>query len=91
MDAANFYPTAENIDALNFIYLDESGATTTTKSEIVSVQISLVGRTGKIINGYTNNTKYYNQQSDEIYAAPSDSYRRKILTSQVKCRNLGVE
>lgn len=91
VDAINFMPMAENIDALNFVYLNESGTTTTTKSEIRSVQISIVGRTGKVINGYTNTTKYYNQQGAEIYAAPGDSYRRKMLTSQVKCRNLGVE
>lgn len=95
LDPGNYHPLAENIDALNFIYFDESGTTliptATTIADIVSVEISIVGRTGKIINGYTNNTKYYNQQNDEIYAAPGDSYRRKMLTSRVKCRNLGVD
>ena len=90
-DPDNFYPIAQNIDALNFIYLTESGAVTTTISQIRSVQISIVARTGRGDPGYTNTTTFYNQQDAAIYTAPGDNYRRKILTAQVKCRNLGVE
>ena len=90
-DPNNFYPIAQNIDALNFIYLTESGAVTTTISQIRSVQISIVARTGRGDPGYTNTTTFYNQQDAAIYTAPGDNYRRKILTAQVKCRNLGVQ
>jgi type IV pilus assembly protein PilW len=83
-------PVAENIDALNFVYLDANGATTPTLANIRSVQITLVARTGRRDPGYTNNTSYQNHQSSTIYTAPNDSFRRMLLTAEVKCRNLGL-
>jgi type IV pilus assembly protein PilW len=83
-------PVAENIDALDFVYLDANGATTTTLANIRSVQITLVARTGRRDPGYTNNTSYQNQQDTTIYTAPNDNFRRKLLTAEVKCRNLGL-
>jgi len=91
VDPVNFAPVAENIDALNFVYVDESGTTTTTKSEMRSVQISVVARTGRKDPGYTNSTVYTNQQGTTIYTAPGDGYRRKRLTAEVKCRNIDLE
>jgi type IV pilus assembly protein PilW len=83
-------PVAENIDALDFVYLDANGATTATLANIRSVQITLVARTGRRDPGYTNNTSYQNQQDTTIYTAPNDNFRRKLLTAEVKCRNLGL-
>ena len=82
---------AKNIDALNFVYLDEEGTVTTTLTEMRSVQISLVARTGRGDPGYTNSESYSNQKDTVIYTAPGDSYRRRLLTAQVKCRNVGLE
>jgi type IV pilus assembly protein PilW len=81
---------AENIDALDFVYLDANGATTATLANIRSVQITLVARTGRGDPGYTNNTSYQNQQGTTIYTALNDNFRRKLLTAGVKCRNLGL-
>jgi type IV pilus assembly protein PilW len=92
---------AENIDALDFVYLDEDGAAldddgsgnvTTSISQIRSVQISVVARTGRKDPQYTDTTAYYNQQDavNPILAAQNDGYRRKLLTTEVKCRNLGL-
>ena len=81
---------AENIDALDFVYLDANGAITATLANIRSVQITMVARTGRVDLGFTNNTVYKNQQGSTIYTAPNDSFRRKLLTAGVKCRNLGL-
>jgi len=81
---------AENIDALDFVYLDANGATTATLANIRSIQITLVARTGRGDPGYTNNTSYQNQQGTTIYTALNDNFRRKLLTTGVKCRNLGL-
>ena len=81
---------AENIDAVDFVYLDQNGAVTATLSDIRSVQISLVARTGKGDLGYVNNTAYTNQQGTQILGAQGDAKRRRLLTAQVKCRNLGL-
>ena len=83
-------PVAENIDALDFVYLDANGATTATLANIRSVQITLVARTGRVDPGYTNNTVYKNQQLTTILPAQNDNFRRKRLTAEVKCRNLGL-
>lgn len=82
---------AEHIDALDFVYLDSNGVETSNLDNIRSVQVTVVARTGKAIQGYTNNSVFQNQQGDTIYSAPGDSYRRNVLTAQVKCRNLGLE
>jgi type IV pilus assembly protein PilW len=83
-------PVAENIDALDFVYLDSNGAATATISDIRSVQITMVARTGRGDPGYTNNTSYQNQQGTTVYIALNDNFRRKLLTAEVKCRNLGL-
>ena len=82
---------AENIDALNFIYLDEENDVTGSANDIRSVQISVVARTGQGDPGYTNNGVYQNQVPTTIYSGGGDNFRRKLLTAQVKCRNLGLE
>ncbi len=82
---------AENLDALDFVYLDSDGAVTTTPAEIRSVQVSVVARIGRPDPGYTNSDSYRNQQGTVIYTAPGDGFRRGLLTAQVKCRNLGLE
>ena len=90
---ANNQPVAENIDALDFVYLDANGAPTATLANIRSVQITLVARTGREDPGYTNNEQFYNQNPDGqelIYTALNDSFRRKRLTTEVKCRNIGL-
>lgn len=82
---------AQQIDALNFVYLDGDGAQTATLDNIRSVQITVVARTGEPVRGYSNSTVYRNQHNETIYTAPGDSFRRSILMAQVKCRNLGLE
>ncbi|HDM09573.1 MAG TPA: prepilin-type N-terminal cleavage/methylation domain-containing protein [Desulfobacteraceae bacterium] len=81
---------AENIDALNFVYLDENGAVTANLSDIRSVQITIVARTAKADKGYTDTQSYANQQGTVILVAQNDHFRRRRLTSEVRCRNLGL-
>ena len=82
---------AENIEALDFVYLDVDGNVTVAASEVRSVQVALVGKTDrKALNDYVNNTVYANLQGNTIYTAGGDSFRRKRLATQVKCRNLGL-
>ena len=84
---------AENIDVLDFVYLDGAGAVLATPvaspEAIRSVQITLVARTDREDRGYTNTAAYANQQATQILAAQNDRFRRKRLTTQVRCRNLG--
>jgi len=81
---------AENISALNFFYLDEDNNPTATASEIRCVQIAIVTRTGRSELGYNNIFEYYNLQGQKIFGPANDGFHRKALSTQVKCRNLGL-
>ncbi|MDH3555949.1 MAG: prepilin-type N-terminal cleavage/methylation domain-containing protein [Deltaproteobacteria bacterium] len=90
---------AENIDALNFVYLDAGGgvldlvANPGDITEIRSIQLSLVARADFGDPDYTNNNAYSNQNPDGpeiILAASGDHFRRRLSTTQVRCRNLGL-
>ncbi|TET85157.1 MAG: prepilin-type N-terminal cleavage/methylation domain-containing protein [Desulfobacteraceae bacterium] len=83
-------PIAENIDALDFVYLDEDGNVTATLTEMRSVQITVVARTDRRDRGYTDTAIYTNQQGATVFGPGGDNFRRKRLTAEVKCRNLGL-
>jgi type IV pilus assembly protein PilW len=83
-------PVAENIDALNFVFLDADENVTIDRLAVRSVQICMVARTGRQDPGYTDTTTYTNLQGTTILAAPNDSFHRKMLRTHVKCRNMGL-
>ncbi len=87
-------PVALNIDALNFVYLDNDGITASSLADIRSVQITLVARSGDVVpvlmRKHTDNTIYTNQQGTVILPAQNDNFRRIRLTATVKVRNLGL-
>jgi len=79
---------AENIDALDFVYLDQDGNVTGTLGEIRSVQITVVARTARFDRGYRDTDSYLNQQGTVILPQQGDSFRRRRLTAEAICRNL---
>jgi len=88
---------SENIDALDFIYLDGNGNTldddgngnvTTNIPQIRSLRITIVARTGKKDATHIDNNEYRNEQGDIILGSQNDNYHRKIVTTQIRCRNL---
>ena len=83
---------AEDIDALNFVYLNQNGVVTTIPADIRSIQISVLARTGQPSRGYVNKGVYHNQRGQTIFVPLSgDHHRRRLLTAEVKVRNLGLE
>ena len=94
----------ENIDAMNFVYLDGAsppnslnpGITDVSASSIPnirSVQVTVLARTGKENLHYTDPTPYYeNKLGDHIFTPSGNDvhFRRKLLRTNVKCRNLGL-
>ncbi len=93
---------AENIDAINFVYLDGANppaviptpVTAARLPDIRAVQITIVARSGENVPGifyrHIDNRAYQNQQGTVILAAQNDAFRRQLLTAEVKCRNLGL-
>jgi type IV pilus assembly protein PilW len=83
---------AENIDALDFVYLDKDGVPTATTAEIRSVQITLVARVSRKDRSFSDTTVYKNRMGTTIYIPSGDAvhYRRQMASTQVKSRNLGL-
>ena len=91
--AGGLQSVAENIDALNFVYLDRTGAVTAVRGEIRAVQVTIVARAARAERGYVNNNQYFNQNpngAQVVFTAPGDSYRRKRLSIHIDCRNMGL-
>ena len=96
------FPLAENIDAINFVYLDGANppaviptpVTANSLPNIRAVQITIVARSGQNIPGlfyrHTDNRVYQNQQGTVILGAQGDAFRRQLLTAEVRFRNLGL-
>ena len=89
-DTSGNQVVANNIDWLDFEYLDWQGNVTATLAEIRSIQITLVARAGRIDREFTNNLVYQNQQNSRSYTAPGDNFRRRVLSTTIQCRNMGI-
>jgi type IV pilus assembly protein PilW len=83
-------PVALYIDDLDFVFLDANNAVAGVTSDIRSVQITLVARTERSELGYVNNFIYQNLQGTTVFGPAGDSYHRSALSTQIKCRNLGL-
>lgn len=85
---------APNIDALNFVYLDEDGNTTSDIPDIRSIQLSIVARSGDSLPGLffrrTDSKVYRNRFNEIILPAQHDNFRRMQVTTEINCRNIGI-
>ncbi len=83
---------ANNIEVVNFEYLDNTGTVIQKPSEethrIKNVQVTMIARAGTITGGYKNNRSYYNARGIKIFTAPGDSFLRGIIAKTIHCRNL---
>jgi type IV pilus assembly protein PilW len=91
----NLHVIATNVEALNFVYLNENGNVTTSIEDIRAVQIAVVVRSGKTMPALflkgTDNTVYTNLQGDGIpITNVADGFRRIILYSTAMLRNMGL-
>ena len=57
---------------------------------IRSVELSIVARTGRIDTSFGGTPAYFNQQGAEILAAQNDNYRKRLISTTIFCRNLGL-
>lgn len=88
----NIAAISNNIDQLRLTFLDSGNTPTTTPENVKSVLISIVGRSDREDIDYTHQTSYDMDGDDAVdYTPPSDHYRRRMLSTVVKCRNLGLQ
>lgn len=83
---------ARNVDALNFVYLDEDGNTTGTMADVRAIQVAIVARSGQSASGFmhafTDTRTYQNLQGNWIFGPANDGFRRLLLTKTITCYNM---
>ena len=86
---ATWESIADNVDALNFVYLDSDGLVTGIPNNIRSVEVTILVRTGDKDNNYKNTKTYKNKRDEEICPlCANDNYRRRLLSTTIRIRNL---
>lgn len=82
-----------NVDGFSFVYLDSGGNVIlppppNTTPVVNTVQIAIVARTTNPDFSFTDTTAYANQQGTQILAAKNDHFHRRLLLTEVQCRNI---
>ncbi|MDY0220203.1 MAG: PilW family protein [Desulfobacterium sp.] len=92
---SGFQPVSENFQAVEFNYLMADGTFTSapaaaTFNDIRGVRISLLVRAAQADSKFTN-TRTYTSASGATWGSPyNDQFRRWLLITTIKCRNLGL-
>ena len=85
---------AYDIDALNFVYLDEDKNVTAVLPDIRSVEINIVGRPSSgdssMMQGRVTNQAYQNSVGFVFLPNQGDDIPRMMLSNEVFCRNMGL-
>jgi len=91
-----FQPIAENIEAVEFNYLDEDGNTIATpiasqadRNSIRAVQVSMLVRSSRQDSKFLN-TATYTTAAGTVWGPFNDSFRRRFETVTIQCRNMGL-
>lgn len=91
--AGGYAPFADNIESIEFRYLDKDGNVTANLGDIRSVQISLLAISNKPDRAFSNNITYNpasGVNANWKRAANVDNFRRRLLITTVVCRNMGI-
>lgn len=95
---------AENIEAIEFNYLDEDGNVTADFDEVVAVDVSILAKAANPDPKFTNGFTYipasglatstpWDLNGDTVTGLanpPNDNFRRRLLITRIQCRNLGL-
>ena len=87
-EAFKKWPIAENIEAIDFQYLDDTNTPTATIADIRAVQISVLARVAVADRKYTN--KIFYNATGTNWGPYNDNFRRRMMITTVNCRNLGL-
>ena len=90
-DDNGFQVIAENVDNLQFRYQLSDGTWTNdpagNQHRVRAIQVFLLGRTSQTNRGWTDPETYV---MANVNYAPGDNYRRKLMCTTVKARNIGL-
>jgi len=83
---------AENIEEIEFLYTLADGTNATAPAnpnDIRSVQITILAKTEHKDSKFSD-TKTYTTPSGANWGPYNDGFRRRLLSTTVKCRNMGL-
>jgi type IV pilus assembly protein PilW len=90
----NVQPLAENIEAIDFVYIGSNQnplpQPIADPSVIRSVRIAIIAKSEKPDPQYTS-SQTFKTLSNKSFGPYTDHFRREILNVQVKCRNIAIE
>ena len=89
-----FQAIAENIHAIEFSYILDTGTLVSNPSsaqlnQIRAVQVSLLARASSIDKDFLN-TQTYTTNSGTVWGPYNDRYKRRFASMTIQCRNLGL-
>ncbi len=95
--ALTWVAVAQNIERIEFQYLDGGGIVTAVPANIRAVRVSILARASRPDRKFTN-TKVYTPASGTPWDlngaaagnAPNDNFRRRLLITTIQCRNMGL-
>ncbi len=100
-----YQSVADNIQALEFLYLDGAGVQTTVLTDIRAIQVSILARARNPDPKFTNGQIYCpasnpfdistglctNPVAPAMTWGPyNDNFRRRLLITTIQCRNMGL-
>jgi type IV pilus assembly protein PilW len=95
--AGGYQPIAENIQAIEFRFLDKDNVVAALPADIRAVQISILARAEREDRDFTNTMTYtpasgvpWDLNGAALGNAPNDNFRRRLLITTVQCRNMGL-
>jgi prepilin-type N-terminal cleavage/methylation domain-containing protein len=92
VETAAWEIVADNIDALDFVLVDQNGTVTTNPADVAAVEITLLVRTDEQDKKYSNAQIYRNKRGQDVCPSCSTDpnlkrYRRRVLSTTVGVRN----
>jgi type IV pilus assembly protein PilW len=85
-------PMADNIEALEFFYTLADSSQTLNPADLTairSIRVTMLARTERQDKNFMN-TRTYTTPGGQNWGPYNDNFRRRLLTTSVKCRNMGL-
>ena len=88
---SGYVTVAENIDNLQIQYRLKDGTWVNdpagSQAQVRAVRVAILARTARLNRGYTDPNTY---ALGNVNYTPADGYRRRVLFSEIKTRNIGL-
>ena len=82
---------SQNIDALDFVYLDQEGNRTFDVKEFKAIELTIIAKTNKKDSKFKDSTSYKNKQGESMCPSCLNSnHHRRAISITLQLRNLNL-